>query len=108
MRVDEAFVYKHDVKTVVLTPSRTPGAGERDEHTFFWDGTASFRVNGDEVYKCGYDDDFVPLLSNSFMAFVLAPADVWMEKNLYRELEARKWLKTSNNWRALYRAQASI
>ena len=104
-RVDDAFVYKHDVKTVVLTPSCTPGAGEKDEHTFFWDGMVSFRSNGEEVYSHTYDVDFVPVLSYAFMAFVLAPVGVWVENRLYSELNAEKWLHNSKNLRALYDAQ---
>jgi hypothetical protein len=101
-RVDDAFVYKHDVKTVVLTPSCTTGAGERDKHTFFWDGTVSFRSNGVEVYSLRYDIDFMPLLSYAFMAFVFAPADVWIREQLYRELYAMRWLHNTNNLRTLY------
>ena len=104
-RVDEDFAYKHDVKTVVLTPSCKPGAGGVDEHTFFWDGMVSFRSNGEEVYSHTYDVDFVPVLSYAFMAFVFAPVDIWVGKRLYSELNAKRWLHTPVNWRTLYDAQ---
>ena len=104
-RVDEDFAYKHDVKTVVLTPSCKPGAGGVDEHTFFWDGMVSFRSNGEEVYSHTYDVDFVPVLSYAFMAFVFAPVDIWVKHRLYSELNAKRWLHNTSNLRALYDAQ---
>jgi hypothetical protein len=104
-RVDETYAYKYDVKTVVLTPSCRPGVGKKDEHTFFWDGTVSFRSNGEEVYSLLYDINFKPLLSYALMAFVFAPVDVWMRMELYDENKASKWLHDTGNLTMLYRAR---
>ena len=65
----------------------------------------SFRSDGKEVYSHKYDIDFVSVLSYAFMAFVLAPVGVWVENRLHSELNAKKWLHNSENWRALYDAQ---
>lgn len=83
--------YDEDAKTVELVPTCDEG-GEEDGRGFRWAGTVVYRSKGVVHHSYAYTSDPMVLFRLAFFAFVYCGVDEFVEKRLWDENNAARWL----------------